>query len=156
VSDYLRDACSVNDQLYLYDEKTPAEDNPYPGLLALADDFVVTSDSLSMMVEVAQLGRPLRIHPLERDAGAIERALEAARILSPLSPKTDPIPGGGLMARVMSTLGWPIHSRDLSAISIRLVEMGLAGWLGDPGVKPAPFTDEALDEVVSRIRALVR
>jgi len=156
VTDYLRETCSVNDQLYLYDEGTPAADNPYPGLLALADDFVVTSDSLSMMVEVAQLGRPLRIHPLERDAGAIEKALEACRLLRPLSPRRDAIPGGGLTARVMSTLGWPIHSRDLSAISIRLVEMGLAGWLGDPEVKPAAFTDEALDEVANRIRALVR
>ena len=156
VTDYLREACSVNDQLYLYDEHTPAADNPYPGLLALADDFVVTSDSLSMMVEVAQLGRPLRIHPLERDAGAVEKALEACRFLKPLSPRTDEIPGGGLMARVMSRLGWPIHSRDLSAISIRLVEMGLAGWLGEPKVKPVPFVDEALDEVATRIRALLR
>jgi hypothetical protein len=60
------------------------------------------------------------------------------------------------MARVMAALGWPIHSRDLSAISLRLVEMGLAGWLGDPVVAPAPFVDEALDEVADRIRALVR
>jgi mitochondrial fission protein ELM1 len=36
-------------------------DNPYLGLLALADRFVVTGDSISMLVEVARLGKPLAI-----------------------------------------------------------------------------------------------
>ena len=37
-------------------------DNPYLGLLAHGDGFVVTGDSLSMMVEVAGLGKPLAIY----------------------------------------------------------------------------------------------
>ena len=39
-------------------------DNPYLGLLGLADRFVVTGDSISMLVEVASLGRPLAIFAL--------------------------------------------------------------------------------------------
>ena len=42
----------------------PPIENPYQGLLALADHFVVTTDSLSMMVEVARLGRPLSLFAL--------------------------------------------------------------------------------------------
>ena len=34
------------------------------GLLGLADGFVVTGDSISMMVEIARLGRPLAIFDL--------------------------------------------------------------------------------------------
>lgn len=41
-----------------------APDNPYLALLGLADRFVVTSDSITMMVEVARLARPLAIFPL--------------------------------------------------------------------------------------------
>ena len=41
-----------------------ATDNPYLGLLALADRFIVTGDSISMMVEVARLGKPLAIAAL--------------------------------------------------------------------------------------------
>jgi hypothetical protein len=41
-----------------------AADNPYLALLGLADRFVVTSDSVTMMVEVARLGRPLAIYEL--------------------------------------------------------------------------------------------
>ena len=38
-------------------------DNPYraPGL---GDRFVVTGDSVSMLTEIARLGRPLQIYPL--------------------------------------------------------------------------------------------
>jgi mitochondrial fission protein ELM1 len=54
-------------------------ENPYLGLLGLADRFVVTSDSVSMMVEVARLGRPLAIHvlPPARSWWLSRRDLEA-------------------------------------------------------------------------------
>ncbi len=155
VANWLRGSYSDSAQLYFYDPDSAWEENPYQGLLALADDFVVTADSLSMMVEVAQLGRPLRIHPLEREAGAIERGLVAVGLLETSSPRTDPIPAGGLAARALAAIGRPIHSRDLTAISRRLVEMGLAGWLGEPEVLPAVYEDDALERAAERIRALV-
>jgi uncharacterized protein len=155
IGEWLQSACTVNEQLHLYDAEAPQDENPYLGLLALADDFVVTPDSLSMMVEVAQLGRPLMIHPLERDAGGIERVLDAAGLLGKLSPRTDSIPAGGVAARTMAALGWPIHSRDLTAIARRLVEKKRAGWLGDPVVRPPPYADEAIEGVVARVRALL-
>lgn len=46
-----------------------AGENPYLALLGLADRFVVTSDSLTMMVEVARLGRPLAIFALPTAKG---------------------------------------------------------------------------------------
>jgi len=41
-------------------------ENPYLGLLAVGDQFIVTGDSISMLVEVARLGKPLAIAPLPR------------------------------------------------------------------------------------------
>lgn len=38
--------------------------NPYLGLLALADAFIVTSDSISMLADAALTGRPLRLFAL--------------------------------------------------------------------------------------------
>lgn len=61
------------DRLYRWGE--PGE-NPYLGLLALADSFTVTADSLSMLVEVARLGKPLMIAeppPPRGPAGLIQR-----------------------------------------------------------------------------------
>jgi len=40
------------------------KDNPYLALLGLADRFIVTGDSISMMIEIARLGKPLAIFGL--------------------------------------------------------------------------------------------
>ena len=48
-----------------------AADNPYLGLLGLADGFVVTGDSISMLVEIAACEKPLAI--LELPCGWLGR-----------------------------------------------------------------------------------
>ena len=40
-------------------------ENPYMGMLALADALLVTSDSTNMMVEAASSGKPVHVVPLE-------------------------------------------------------------------------------------------
>lgn len=64
-------------------------DNPYLALLGLADRFAVTADSITMLIEVARLARPLAIAPLpprhrwlraltrSRDLEAVARWLRA-------------------------------------------------------------------------------
>lgn len=141
--------------LYVYDSGSGPDENPYHALLATADHFVVTTDSLSMMVEVARMGRPLSLYPLENEGSLLEHLLEKGGVLRPLSVKVGPLPAGGLRARMMYRLGWPIHTRDLSAIPRRLVARGLAGWLGDPPLPPRPYADDELDRIAARVRALV-
>ncbi len=55
----LRGALRPQDQLYAWGMK--GDENPYPGLLMFGDSFTVTADSLSMLVEVARLAKPLVI-----------------------------------------------------------------------------------------------
>ncbi len=45
------------------------DDNPYQGLLAEADAFVVTGESMSMLGEAADTGKPLYIFNVDDDAG---------------------------------------------------------------------------------------
>lgn len=155
IVEMLRAECPPNARLFVFDPEASASDNPYHGLLGLADRFVVTTDSASMMVEVARLARALAIYPLESETGAFERALLALGLVRPLSPRTDPQPGGGFRARMLYRMGRPVHSRDLSAIPRLLVAKGLASWLGDPWVEPAVFADAELEHIATRIRALV-
>ena len=154
VVDMLRSECPEDASLYVFDREAGPGENPYHGLLALADHFVVTTDSVSMMVEVVRLGRAISLYPLESEVGIFERVLEAIGLVRPLSPRTDPIPAGGLRARTMYRLGKPSHTRDLSAVPRLLVEKGLAVWLGDPPKPPLPFADDELERVAARIRAL--
>ncbi len=143
-------------RFFAFGSGTTAEDNPYHALLGLADRFVVTSDSASMLVEVARLGRPLSIHPLESALGPLERRMTELGLIRRLSPRLDPIPAGGFRARTMYRLGRPIHGRDLSAISRLLVDRDRASWLGEKWVAPEPFVDRDLDRVAGRVRALLR
>jgi len=97
-----------------------ATDNPYPALLGLADRFVVTSDSATMMLEVAYLGRPLAIFSLPprhariwqvllrgRDLDAIPRLLisqgRAVHLGDPFRPPTGAAPDE--LSRVAARVG---------------------------------------------------
>jgi len=76
----LRSGLRRQDRLYAWG--TPGIDNPYAGLLALGDSFTVTADSLSMLIEVARLGKPLTIAeppPPGGIAGLWQRATDLAR-----------------------------------------------------------------------------
>lgn len=131
--------------------------NPYRALLGLADRFVVTSDSLSMLMEIARLGRPLAIYPLPGSSwlartpfsallGAVagSRSLPGGRIRA-LAPLLDTI------ARRLATIG---RHRDLTAIPQLLVRDGFAVWFGEPfrldGRRPA----DELAEVAARVISL--
>lgn len=67
-------------------------DNPYLGFLALADAFVVTEDSVSMISEVASTGKPVYIAALEGGGGRFRRFhhnFRAAGITRPLDGSLD-------------------------------------------------------------------
>ncbi|MBW2496721.1 MAG: mitochondrial fission ELM1 family protein [Deltaproteobacteria bacterium] len=151
----LRRVCPEDAQLFEFDAEAGPSGSAYYGLLSLADRFVATTDSISMMVEVVRLGRPLALYPLDRAKGRCERLLEAIGILRPRSPQQDPIPGGGLRTQLMDRLGWPIHSRDLTAMPRLLVEQSLASWVGEPPVRPHRFEDDALERITEKIREIV-
>jgi mitochondrial fission protein ELM1 len=67
-------------------------DNPYLGFLALADAFVVTEDSVSMISEVASTGKPVYVAALEGGGGRFHRFhhnFRAAGITRPLDGSLD-------------------------------------------------------------------
>ena len=119
------------DQERLFAWSADGEDNPYLGLLGLADRFVVTGDSLSMMLEVAQLSRPLAIYvpPL----GLRPRSL-LARGSRPLLYRWDQglerfEPRG--LTNALFSMGAINYARDLGAIHRQLLSSGRAALLGE-------------------------
>ena len=101
---------------------TQQDDNPFLALLALADRFVVTSDSVSMMVEVASLGRPLAIFSLPPG-----RSLADRLAVGGLGMK---LPAWA--THLLHRLGIAGYGRDLGEIRRVLIERGLAVPLGQP------------------------
>ena len=139
----------------LYRWTADGRENPYRALLGLADRFVVTSDSLSMLMEIARLGRPLAIYPLPvsswlarmpfgapPDAAAGNLPQARARSLASLTDR---------LARRLATVG---RHRDLTAIPQRLVRDGFAVWFGEPFQLAGGRLPDELSAVAARIVAL--
>lgn len=131
-------------------------ENPYPALLGLADGFVATGDSISMLVEVARLGRPLAIAELPASRlGALDQRRRALsrRLFAPASASA--------RSRLRAALGRAAHrggllpaTRDFGAFHRLLRDLGLAVRAGEPLAPPrAPVPDD-LAAVVERVRAL--
>jgi uncharacterized protein len=131
---------AITDADTLYEWRAGATDNPYFGLLAHADAFVVTGDSMSMITEVARLNRPLAIYPLRR-----------SRLAHALPQWIAEIPNH-LKYRILPRLGFAAFPRDLTQIHRQLFEEGIAVAAGTP---LAAQTDGATDEIDRVIAAIV-
>jgi hypothetical protein len=135
-----------------------AEENPYMGLLGCADGFIVTGDSISMMVEVVRLHKPLAILSLPTSLlGSVDqlRRSLARWLFAPVDGSF----GGrlrNLLARLVYRSGFITHTRDFRAFHQMLIDRGLAV---EAGGEIPPCSGEVPDDaarVVERIRALMR
>jgi hypothetical protein len=112
------------DRLHVWRKGDP--DNPLMGLLLHGDRFVVTEDSMSMLVEVARLGKPLAIAPL-RYANR-----EVAGVLNRLH-----VPQGAVnrisswAAQLINLVSGP-SSRDFKRLHDYMFDRGMAVPLGRP------------------------
>lgn len=144
-------------RLYRWQADTPAEENPFLGLLGLSDGCVVTADSASMVVEVASLGRRLAILDLPVAGwGRLElarRRLLRALFEPPRGGLIDGLRCGLARAAFRARLVWA--SRDFRVLHEWLVDEGFAVWAGEEFVTPpGPLPDDR-ERVARRVRALL-
>ena len=156
----LQQALPGNAHLYRW-QAGATEDNPYLGLLAHADRFVVTGDSVSMLVEVARLGRPLAVFALPQRRGVMgPRSVRNTRDERRAASTSDGSGGKTRdQGRAASTSdGAGGKARDLTEIHQVLYASGRAVPLGDAFLpaRPPDVTLPGLEEVVCRIRELMQ
>lgn len=124
-------------------------ENPYLGLLAWGDRFIVTGDSVSMMVEVAGLGKPLSIHELPFKSGLLNRLGHSFSRM--IHGENAPL---RLVGTVLQRLGWLGFPRDLTAIHRQLYECGAATPLGRGFPEDSAMIENEVALVADRIRSL--
>ena len=110
--------------------------NPYRALLHLADRFIVTSDSISMLAEALRTGKPVDVYQLPVRHGArlpLERW--------PFS----------LLVRK----GYLATRRDVSSFVARLIDNKHVGVLGEENAVRMPVASHD-DQVIAPVRALLQ
>jgi hypothetical protein len=153
--DELRDRLPAEAEFFIWGKQVT--ENPYLGLLGLADGFVVTGDSISMMVEVARLRKPLAILSLPTSVlGRMDQIRRSwARWL--FSPADDSVSDRlrARFARLVYRTGFITHTRDFRAFHQMLVDTGLAVWAGDGFSPPTGDVPDDAAVVARRIRELM-
>ena len=138
---------SIEPPSKLYDwTADPPEENPYHALLGLADRFIVTTDSVSMIVETIRMRKPLAIYPLPVDpfswnriAGSIGGIVQSSHAV-------------GNLARRFGASGF---SRDLNAFRQSIIDGGMAVPFGEPFQEPAQMPQDDLQKAVEQVRSLL-
>ena len=147
------------EQAVFYEWTADASDNPYRALLGSADGFIVTADSVSMMVEVIYLHKPLAIFPLPGGwLGSIDqwRRSLAHWLFNPRQESQwdrwrHRVARGVYYVDIFKVL---CATRDFRAFHRLLVDKGLAVWSGQPFKQPTAQLPDDVGAVVKRIEAL--
>ncbi|HYN38628.1 MAG TPA: ELM1/GtrOC1 family putative glycosyltransferase, partial [Rhodospirillales bacterium] len=135
-------------------------DNPYFAFLGLAEEIIVTGDSMSMLAEACATHKRVYIFDLGEGRYAMrESVAEAARAEKPSQPgwqRLEKARWDAFWYRQMMRFGPQRLSRDIRIVHRHLVESGLAVWLGDefPAGQPLPSLD-CVPRAVARVRALL-
>ena len=140
-------------KLYVWDNNSA--DNPYKALLGTADGFIVTEDSISMIIEVAKLGKPLAIFPLlTGPLGWLDnhrRKLTGKLFSIKSETLTDQL--RIRLALCLYKLGVVRQVRDYRAFQNKLMAQGHAVPIDRPLTTPNKPLEDDLTRVVAAITA---
>ena len=153
----LADALDGPHELFRWSPQAAA-DNPYFGYLAVADSFIVTCESMSMLAEACSTCKP--VHMFDLDTGPQLRwpllaGLLGAAPASSLTRRLRRLRFQPLVYRTAMVTGPRRLTRDTRIIQRQLIAAKRAVWLGEdfpPGPPPAPLDD--VERAVARVKAL--
>lgn len=155
VADVIEAGMPANGFFYRW---TPdGQSNPYLGILGLADRFIVTGESISMLVEVVRQGKPLAIYPLpsRTTSARLWYRHTLQRLFFPLGHGSfRPRSWRESLDDRLVHLGLLEYRRDFSLFHRQLVQRGLAVHLGAPFPPVQQPPPDELPAVVRRIKVL--
>ncbi len=151
-ADALFAAISVPSYRYRW---APNRENPYYGLLGLADEIIVTADSISMMTEACATWKPVYLY----DTGLGHYAMREGAAPPPETgrfwTRLDRPHLKAFVYRQTMRIGPRRLTRDIRIIQENLLASGRVAWLGEgrPTVDTPPLED--VPRAVARVRQLM-
>ncbi len=125
---------SVTGRNFIYRWKAGDPENPYHAFLALADRFIVTADSASLLVEACLMGKPVEVFSWPMRRGPVLRLKEW------LWRRYGMNAGGPLAATIDRLVDWGLLKppRDFAALHRELRARGLIAAFGESETERAP------------------
>lgn len=136
----LRDAITVPHHFHRWEAGAAA--NPYKGILAWADQLIVSADSIAMLSEACATGKPVKMF----DLGGMRAGMEAQ--------ERDFRVGASLYALLMRWFWQPL-SRDITLVHKRLRESGYALWMNEAYANARVPSTGDLQRAVAATRKLL-
>lgn len=127
------------------------EDNPYRRFLALADEVVVTSDSVSMVADALGAGKKVSVYRLPRRATVKDAVVEKlfARVYGEA-----PCPFWLKPAKWLFDTGLIEVRADRPRLFDQLVQEGRLGWFGAARAETRFAAPDEIDVILPRLKAL--
>jgi hypothetical protein len=145
--DVMRKEINVPALFFEYNDEDNA--NPYLGFLALADSFIVTAESISMLTESCATGKPVYLYDASRPEHAGDPAEPNTITIEPRHPVRT------LGTWLRNHLGPGRMRRDITRIHENLIRQKRVLLLGDTGDETVvPTADDDLQNTVRRVREL--
>ena len=123
-----------------------AGENPYFGMLALAEEVIVTGDSIAMLSEAVATEKPVWIFDLGAGTNAMNKAAPSGPTDRTLQTE---------LYRLLMGIGPERLSRDLRLVHERFVGAGLAAWLREGASPAAGGRTGDMERAVSRVKELL-
>lgn len=136
---------------FLYRWRPGDPENPYFAFLALADQIVVTGDSVSMMTEACVTGKPVFLFDTGEGRFSMRERHDQG---PPWWQCLDRAHLNAVIYRIGMRWGPTRWTRDIRIVQQLLVDSKRAAWLGEgaPAAKPPPLRD--VERAAARVRAL--
>ncbi len=136
---------------FLFDWHAGNADNPYLAFLAMADRFIVTGESMSMLAEACATRRPVYIFDMSDRPGPGRESAPGdflGRVANALRYRA-------ITHRLAQRFAPARMRRDVSRLHRSLIGSGRAVWLGEefPETPPPPLPDAA--RATDRVRELL-
>ncbi|MEM8561558.1 MAG: ELM1/GtrOC1 family putative glycosyltransferase [Pseudomonadota bacterium] len=134
--------CGIDVPRYFYRWAPNDPGNPYFGMLAVADQIIVSGDSIAMLSEACATGKPVKMFDLGGMRGASDIPVDFRL--------------GATLYRWLMRFFWQHLSRDITLVHQQLRDAGRAFWLEEElGVSMVPAETD-MQRAVSRVKALFR
>jgi hypothetical protein len=139
----------INVPALMFDYNDERAANPYFGFLALADSFIVTAESISMLTESCATGKPVYLYDASRPEHAGEPSEPNTITIEPRHPLRT------LGTWLRNHLGPKRMRRDIKRIHESLIQQKRILLLDDAGDETAlSMDDDDLKNTVRRVRGL--